>query len=233
MGKMALHVFDLTGDDHVSFNEFVTAARSKLGVRVSNARLRKLWRESLDPEGRGRVHYKELANALLPHLNDHVADMLVADNNIDDGGYRSGQVKHQFPAISSLSHSQSVVYFYPCDGAQMTTDPPSPAEADTTAKSATSRALSGGAIPSCSSAPDLKSAIRSARSSSVTAGPAEAPAAAPRSRLGSAAATATAMRDLAAIDTKVEMLVREQNELRGAVDALTAAVRELARASRG
>ena len=99
VGKMALHVFDLTGDDHVSFNEFVTAARSKLGVRVSNARLRKLWRESLDPEGRGRVHYKELANALLPHLNDHVADMLVADNNIDDGGYRSGQVEHPVPAI--------------------------------------------------------------------------------------------------------------------------------------
>ena len=99
VGKMALHVFDLTGDDHVSFTEFVTAARSKLGVRVSNARLRKLWRESLDPEGRGRVHYKELANALLPHLNDHVADMLVADNNIDDGGYRSGQVEPPVPAI--------------------------------------------------------------------------------------------------------------------------------------
>ena len=46
------------GDDHVSFTEFITAARSKLGVRVSTARLRKLWRESLDPEGRGRVHYK-------------------------------------------------------------------------------------------------------------------------------------------------------------------------------
>ncbi len=114
----------------------------------------------------------------------------------------------------------------------MTTDPPSPAEADTTATSGTSRTLFGGAIPACSSAPDLKSAIRSARSS-VTAGPAEAPAAAPTSRLGSAAATATAMRDLAAIDTKVEMLVRGQNELRGAVDALAAAVRELAKASRG
>ena len=82
IGKMALTVFDLTGDSYITYTEFEVAVVKRLGVNISPSSLRKLWRSVLDPEGRGSVHYTTLANALLPHLeffhHDH-ADLAEAE----------------------------------------------------------------------------------------------------------------------------------------------------------